>query len=93
MDQEKRAVAVEYSGNIPRIAAVARGILVKKLLDIADNYNITIVEDKDLAEILSLLKTGTEIPEDLFRAVAEVLAHCYRMNKNFKKKMDNMGLE
>ena len=65
---------------------------MKKLLDIADEYNITIVEDADLAEVLSRLKTGIEIPEDLFRAVAEVLAYCYKMNRNFKTKMDSAGL-
>ena len=43
-----------------------------------------------ITEILSKLSPGTKIPEDLFKAVAKVLAFCYNINKDFRLKIDNM---
>jgi type III secretion system FlhB-like substrate exporter len=42
--------------------------------------------------VLSQVPVGIEIPETLFKAVSEVLAYCYRINSDFKKKLDNMGI-
>lgn len=82
-----KAVAVEYRKDAPRIVARARGELVKKMLKIAEQKNITIYEDRDLAEVLYCIKPGDDIPDDLFGAVASVLAYCYRVNDSFKKKL------
>jgi flagellar biosynthesis protein len=89
MDTEKIGVAVGYSGNksAPEILSKARGALVEKLLRIARENNITIYRDSDLAEALSALDTGTQIPETLYRAMAEVLAYCYTINDKFRQKI------
>ncbi len=92
MKDEKIGVALEYSGDIPKILAVARGILFERLMQIAREHNITIYRDSDLAQVLSQLPAGSEIPETLFRAVSEVLAYCYRINSEFKAKLDGMGI-
>jgi flagellar biosynthesis protein len=90
MDKDDKAVALGYSGkDVPKILAIARGRLVKKLLEIAEDNNITIYRDSDLAEVLSTLDIGSEIPEDLFHAVAAVLAYCYRVNLKFKEKIES----
>ena len=92
MNDEKLGVALEYPGDIPKILAVARGLLYDKLIEIAEEYNITIHRDPDLARVLSALPVGSEIPETLYRAVSEVLAHCYAVNKDFKNKIGNMDI-
>ncbi len=92
MKEDKVGVALEYSGEIPKILAVARGLFFDRLIQIAREYNITIYQDPDLAEVLSQVPVGIEIPETLFKAVSEVLAYCYRINSDFKKKLDNMGI-
>lgn len=92
MKDEKIGVALEYSGNIPTILAVARGVLFEHLISIARDHNITIYENPDLAQVLSQVPVGTEIPEALFRAVSEVLAYCYRINADFRAKLDGMGI-
>ncbi|HNW30003.1 MAG TPA: hypothetical protein PKN50_16105 [Spirochaetota bacterium] len=53
---------------------------------------MTIYRDSDLAQVLAQLPVGSEIPETLFRAVSEVLAYCYRINADFKSKLDSMGI-
>jgi flagellar biosynthesis protein len=92
MKNEKTGVALEYSGDIPKILAVARGALFDTLIQIAREHNITIYSDADLVEVLAQLPVGTVIPEALFKAVSEVLAFCYRVNAGFKAKMDGMGI-
>jgi flagellar biosynthesis protein len=89
MTSEKKGVAVGYSGDTaaPEIIYKARGVLVEKLLRLAREHNITIYRDADLAEILSALDTGTQIPENLYRAMAEVLAYCYKVNEGFRRKI------
>jgi len=84
MKNINKAVALEYDGKVPRIRATAVGFLAERLLDIAREHNITIYRDPDLAEVLSRFEAGTEIPEGLYRAAAEVLAFCYRTNNDVK---------
>jgi flagellar biosynthesis protein len=92
MKNEKIGVALEYSGAVPTILAVARGVLFEHLIRIAHDHKITIYENPDLAQVLAQVPVGTEIPEVLFRAVSEVLAFCYRVNADFKVKLDGMGI-
>ncbi len=85
----KKAVALGYEGEgAPSVVAAAKGMLAEKLLAIARSHNVPVYEDADLAEVLSALKAGDEIPENLFRAVAEVFAYCYGINERLKQKLD-----
>lgn len=91
MEEKNIGVALEYSGDLPTVVAVARGRLYDRLMELAREHGIEIYRDPDLAKTLSFLPPGTEIPEALFLAVAEVLAHCYRVNAGFRAKLDTMG--
>jgi len=92
MKDERIGVALEYSGDIPKILTVVKGILFDRLIQIAQEHNITIYRDSDLVQVLSQLPVGSEIPETLFKAVSEVLAYCYRINSEFKAKLDGMEI-
>ncbi|MCP4130299.1 MAG: flagellar biosynthesis protein FlhB [bacterium] len=82
-----KGVALKYNGDLPQIVAIARGKLLDRLLEIAEENSITVYRDPDLTEVLSQLEIGASIPEDLFKAVSEVLAYCYKINAGFRKKM------
>jgi flagellar biosynthesis protein len=88
----QKSVALQYDKDAPKIIASARGLLAEKLIKIAMEKNITIYKDDDLAEILSKFKTGDVIPETLFGAVSVVMAYCYRINSDFRRKLNNSGL-
>jgi len=87
-----KAVALEYDKIAPKVIATARGLLAKKMLEIAEQKNITVYKDSDLTEILSSFKAGDAIPEKLFGAVSVVMAYCYRVNSDFRKKIINSGI-
>jgi flagellar biosynthesis protein len=85
---EKFGAALRYNGNVPKLIAKARGDLFEKLIALAKENDIIIYEDEDLAALLQALEVGQDIPEDLYRAVAEVLAYCYKTNDEIKNRID-----
>jgi len=80
----KKAVAVKYddkSSKAPVLSAKGYGSIAEKIIEIARKNDITIYEDADMVEVLSKLDIGDEIPEYLYKAIAEILAFVYKLNK------------
>jgi len=77
------AVAIVYNPmamKAPKVVAKGAGLIAAKIREIATEAQVPIIENKELAR--NLYKTvdiGKEIPGDLYRAVAEILAYVYRM--------------
>ena len=79
------AAAIKYDSagdSAPKVTASGRGIIAEKIIAIAQDNGIPIKNDPDLVQILSKLKVGAEIPVELYRAVAEILAFVYSLNEN-----------
>lgn len=78
-----RAVALRYDRTkkgAPRVVAKGRGPVAENIIALAREHGVPLHEDPDLASALSALDIETEIPPELYRAVAEVLAFIYRLN-------------
>ncbi|HOZ45065.1 MAG TPA: EscU/YscU/HrcU family type III secretion system export apparatus switch protein [Candidatus Hydrogenedentes bacterium] len=78
-----RAIALRYdaeSDAAPRVVAKGAGLLAEQIIAIAREHGIHVHEDPDLVAVLAKLDLDTYIPEELYRAVAEVLAFVYRVN-------------
>lgn len=77
------AIALAYDRDkmaAPRIVAKGAGHIAHKIKEIAKANNIPIVEDKPLARLLfKTIDIGKSIPEELYRAIAEILAYVYRL--------------
>ncbi|MCB0336071.1 MAG: EscU/YscU/HrcU family type III secretion system export apparatus switch protein [Bdellovibrionales bacterium] len=77
------AIAIKYDRdnmNAPKVVAKGRGFLALRIREIAKESRVPILERKLLARALyASTEVGSEIPHELFRAVAEVLAYVYRM--------------
>jgi len=82
--QKRLAIALEYDGaNAPTVTAKGMGELADKIIALAKEQNIPLHEDKGLVEVLAEIKLGDEIPENLYRAVAEVIAFAYILTGKF----------
>ena len=70
----KKAVALRYSTNVPApfIVGNASGAVVRRLLKIASEYDIPVVENDILTETLFMLKPGDFIPEEVYGIVADI---------------------
>jgi flagellar biosynthetic protein FlhB len=77
------AVAITYEQGkmeVPVVVAKGADYLAQKIKEIATEHKVVIMENKPLARTLyANVEVGEEIPEDLFKAVAEILAYVYRI--------------
>lgn len=88
-DQFRRAVALKYNPNqdrAPRVTAKGARTIAEHIIELARKEGIPLHEDPDLVAALMELDFQEEIPPQLYKAVAEILAFVYRLNRNMGKK-------
>jgi len=77
------AVALKYdqgSMAAPKVVAKGQRLIAQRIKQIAIDNDVPLIEDKPLARALyRMAPVGAEIPSELYRAVAEVLGHVYRL--------------
>ncbi len=81
---EPIAVALEYDGlTTPTVNARGFGPIAEQIIEKAEQHGIPLQKDTELVEILAQLDVGDEVPENLYRAVAEVIAFAYILRGKF----------
>ena len=84
MSKIKKAVALKYDKDkdkAPKVKAKGKGEVAKNIIKIAEEYNLPIKKDEDLVELLSKVEIEKDIPENLYKAVAEVFSFVYKITK------------
>jgi flagellar biosynthesis protein len=80
------AVALEYEKpRVPRVIAIGRGTIAQQIIALAQANGIPISQNPGLATALSQVEIEQEIPEELYRAVAEVLTYILRMSSRIAR--------
>ena len=75
---QTRAVALSYDGSgAPRVTAKGDAHLAERILEVAAEHGIPLHHDPALAQLLSQVDLGDQIPRSLYVAVAEVIAFAY----------------
>lgn len=93
MDRHKKkntiAAAIEYDDKrdaAPKVTAKGRGSIAEKIIKLAMEHNIPIREDPALVQILSRLDIDEQIPPEIYKAIAEILAFIYSVNEQYREK-------
>ena len=76
------SIAIRYDSEemaAPIIIAKGADMVVMKIREVARKHEIPIIENPPVARLLHKLDIGENIPEDLFKVVAEILAHVYSL--------------
>ena len=84
MPDERREVsaALRYTGDgAPRVVAAGRGQVAGTILARARDAGVPVHRDPELAGTLAALALGDEVPEELWTAVAQVLAWAYSLDR------------
>lgn len=85
MEDEKifSAVALRYPewADAPYISAKAKGSVAERLVRIADENDVPVVEDAELANVLSLKSLGSFIPESTYGAIATIFAFLIKLDE------------
>jgi flagellar biosynthesis protein len=80
----KKAAALRYDERrdaLPKVTAKGRGKTAERIMDIAVEAEIPIIEDAALVSALLMLELGDEIPIELYRTVAKILAFLYELDR------------
>jgi flagellar biosynthesis protein len=83
-ERQNKAAALKYRpcvDSAPLVVAKGRGSIAEKIIALARQHGIPIREDRDMVEVLSTLDMYEEIPPELYKAVAQVLAFIYQMSQ------------
>ncbi len=78
------SIAISYQRaemDAPKIVAKGADHLAFRIREIAKEHKIPIMENKPVARALYKQEVGDEIPEEMFTAVAEILAYVYGLKK------------
>lgn len=81
-EKPQQAVALNYKlgeQSAPTVAAKGQGIIAEQIIALAEESGVHIHESPELVELLVRLHVGDEIPEALYRAIAEVIAFAYSL--------------
>jgi len=88
MKKLKKAAALSYDpnrDNAPKVVASGRGYIAEKIIEIAKENGIPMFEDELSSNILCSLPVNSEIPDSLYKTIAEIYAFILHMDASNSK--------
>lgn len=87
LNQKAAALSYDEEGQrAPVIVASGMGYVARKIIETAKENSIPIYEDNSLATVLTQLRLGEEIPEELYEAIVEIYVYFLEFGKDSEKK-------
>ena len=86
-DTRKKAAALAYDpakDAAPRVTAQGRGKNAQRIEELAREHGVPIKKDAALADALTRAEVGGYVSEELYHAVAEVLAFVWRLERRLQ---------
>lgn len=76
----KLAVSMRWQGKgAPIVTAKGKGLVAEQIIALAEQHKLPIKTDSELVNLLSTVELNEEVPEQLYSAVAEVIAFAYAL--------------
>lgn len=81
--EDRKAAALSYKKGdyAPRVVAKGRGAVAETIIQLARESGVYVHESRELVELLMQVDIDRDIPEELYRAVAEILVWIYWMER------------
>ena len=92
---QRRAAAISYdpeNDGAPVLSAFGEGHLADKIVAVAKESGVPVVEDPSLSSMLSKVSVGDEIPEELYEAVAKVLIFVSEVDRSYGDRLKKAGM-
>ena len=79
----QQAIALTYASGdyAPRVVAKGRGFVAEQIIARAKQHNVFVHESRDLVALLMQVDLDDQIPPELYKAIAEILAWLYRLEE------------
>ncbi|WP_244834605.1 EscU/YscU/HrcU family type III secretion system export apparatus switch protein [Clostridium sp. BJN0001] len=83
MNQRKKAAALQYEFNneAPVVTAYGIGKIADNIIEKAKDNDVPVVYNKELTNLLCNVDVGSEIPDELYEAVAHIIAFVTDIDK------------
>lgn len=83
MKKRKKATVLKYDKNYqaPIVTASGIGLIADKIIEKAKECDVPVVENEELADFLTNVDIGESIPEELYEAVAKIIAYVVDTDK------------
>jgi flagellar biosynthesis protein len=87
----KKAVAMAYGAEdgAPRVVAKGCGVTAEAIIALAHDSGVYVHRSTELVKLLMQVDLDSEIPPELYRAVAEVLAWLYAMDQKMSSSQES----
>lgn len=88
MKKLKKAAAIKYEQgyDVPIVTAAGMGHIADKILQKAEENKVAIVQNEELANLLLNIDIGSEIPIELYDAIAKVIAYVMDIDQLMEKR-------
>jgi flagellar biosynthesis protein len=82
-EAQRSAIALAYAAaeGAPRVVAKGRGLIAQTIIERAHQHGIFVHESRELVALLMQVDLDQRIPPALYRAVAELLAWVYKLER------------
>ncbi len=88
---DKSAVGLSYDGQgAPKIVAKGHGALADEIIRLAREHGVLVHEDENLNRLLQQMELGSEIPQELYLLIAELIAFSYVLQGKFPDNWQNI---
>lgn len=79
--KQQSAVALAYQGGdaAPKVVARGKGLMAEEIIKRAGDAGVFVHESKELVALLMQIDLDRQIPPQLYRAIAELLAWLYHI--------------
>lgn len=92
----KKAVALKYDetkNSSPVIVASGMGYMAEKIIETANENGVPVYEDNSLATILTQLELGSQVPEEVFKAVVDIYLYFLNYVPGTAEKQETEDME
>ncbi|SHE36496.1 EscU/YscU/HrcU family type III secretion system export apparatus switch protein [Clostridium fallax] len=88
MKDRSKAAALKYEQNFdaPTVTAAGMGVIADKIIEKAEENNVPVVYNKELADLLCNVDVGDAIPPELYEGVAHIIAYITDVDKLFDER-------
>ena len=82
-DPKRQATALSYGqdDNVPTVVATGHGETAERIIALAEEAGVPVRQDPILAQAIGSLELGSEVPAELYIAVAEALIWAWRLDQ------------
>lgn len=90
---EKKAAALKYDiklNQAPIVIAKGKGEVANNIIRIAKENKLPIKKDADLVELLTNIELDKEVPDNMYKAVAEIFSYIYELSRKKEEEIKKL---